>query len=438
MTRNSRLFALPILLLVILFTACKKGLIIPETASTVTTPATDTTKTTTPTTPTNPTNPTTPVTTGRIIPLGTGSGNLMVDGTTLGIKCNDVIKIKGGVYSSITIKNINVGCDVTVQNDGLVEITGNNDHMFLSNVSNLTISGLGTTGISRGFVSRDDPQHRSIIITGAAHDLTIQGFSFKNIGDYVIYFNNAQGVYDGSVGSYSDNIKLLNNDCDNTGVFLQMEGSITNGVIKGLVKHLEIAYLTFTNSNAGHAVQVENADDYNIHHNTITNVNSTNNAHNGIFTMMGSGSFHHNLVRNHQGNAIRAWARSFGTTPKDILIYNNTVVNSRKYSGFEVQSFSYYMVGGKTTYANAKVYNNICGDLNLSKDWVGVVVDIYSLEGGKCEVYNNTGFNFPSQSNTSNIVNVQADITPIVTNNKYYASANEAGISNIQDLKMQP
>ena len=430
MTKSFRFLAVPILLSIVLFTACKKGLDVPEVTPEVTTPV-DTAKAVTPA-------PTTPVTTGRIVPLGTGSGDLMIDGNTLGVKCNDVIKVHSGTYSSITIKNINIGCNVTVQNDGLVQITGNNDHMFLSNVSNLTISGNGTSGISRGFVSRDNPQHRSIIITGAAHDLTIQGFSFKNIGDYVIYFNNSQGIYNGSVGSYSDNIKLLNNDCDNTGVFLQMEGSISDGVIKGLVKHLEIAYLTFKNSNSGHAVQVENADDYNIHHNTITDVNSTNNAHNGIFTMMGSGSFHHNLITNHQGNAIRAWARSFGTTPKDILIYNNTVVNSRKYSGFEVQSFSYYMIAGKTTFANAKVYNNICGDLNLSKDWVGVVVDIYSLMGGKCEVYNNKGFNFPSQSNTSNIVNVQADIKPVLTNNTYYASASAAGVPDTKSLQIQP
>lgn len=416
---------LPVLLLAFLLISCKKD----QVAQEITSPEipNDTTQV----------KPPAQGNKGRIIPLGTGSGNLIIDGSNLGLACDDVIKIKGGTYSSINIKNINTGCKITIQNDGLVEIAGNSDHIFLNKVSNLTISGKGTPGITYGFVSRDSPQHRSISVTGAVQNLTVQNFAFKNIGDYVIYFNSGQIVYNGSESSYSNNVKFLNNSCVNTGSFLHMEGGVENGVIRGLVKNLEVAYLDFRNSNSGDAVLAENADDYNIHHNTVIDVNSTNNNHNGIFTMKGSGSFHHNLVRNHQGNAIRAWTRSFGTTPKDVLIYNNTVVNSRKYSGFEVQSFASMIIAGKTTYSNVKVYNNICGKLNTSKDWVGVVVDIYSLEGGKCEVYNNTGFDFPAPNPKSYIVSQQASTVPVETNNKYFATAAEAGIPDINALKIQ-
>ncbi|WP_442588344.1 hypothetical protein ACSBL2_20100 [Pedobacter sp. AW31-3R] len=430
MTRKIKLSALTLLLSAFFLISCKKGEIFPEIPTTVT-PA--------PTTPAKDTvvTPTKPVYYGRTLAVGTGSGNLVIDGSTLGVKCNDLIRVKGGKYSSITIRNINVGCDVTIQNDGLVEVVGNGDHILLSNVANLTLSGNGTEGIEKGFVSRDDPQHRALIITGAAQNLTVQYFSFKNIGDYVVYFNNSNGIYDGSAKSFSENIKFLNIDCSNTGTFLQMEGSVEGGTIKGLVRNIEIAYLNFKNSNCGHIVLIQNADGYNIHHNTVTDINSTNDNHNGIFTVKGSGSFHHNLIRNHEGNAIRAWVRSFGTTPKDVLIYNNTVVNSRRYSGFEAQAFDNEMIAGKTTYANVKVYNNICGDLNTAKYWVGVVVDVYDLKGGRCEVYNNKGFNFAAPSPKSFFVNMQGNVSVTETNNAYFASASAAGISDINTLQIQ-
>lgn len=417
---------LPILLLSILLISCKKDPVAQEIPEKPAKPA-DTTQT----------KPPVQGTKGRVIPLGTGSGNLTIDGISLGLACDDVIKIKGGKYSNINIRNINTGCKVTVQNDGLVEIAGNGDHIFISKVSNLIISGGGTAGMQYGFVSKDNPQHRSIIVTGIVQNLTIQNFAFKNIRDYVIYFNSGQLIYNGNENTAYTNLKFLNNSCDNTGAFLNMEGGVENGVIRGLVKNLEIAYLDFRNSNSGEAVLAENADDYNVHHNTVIDVNTNNNNHNGIFTMKGSGSFHHNLVRNHQGNAIRAWARSLGTVPKDILIYNNTVVNSRKYSGFEIQSFENMIINGKTTYTNAKVYNNICGRLNTNKDWDGVILDLYGLLGGKCEVYNNTGFDFPKPNPKSFIVSQQGNTVPVQTNNKYFATAKDAGIPDINALQIQ-
>ncbi|WP_158795394.1 hypothetical protein [Pedobacter sp. L105] len=382
----------------------------------------------------------TPATTaaaGRSVAVGTGTGDLVIDGAVIGVKCNDVIQVKAGTYTSINISNINSGCPITVQNNGQVQIAGSNDQMVLKNVGNLTISGAGTAGITRGFLLRDNTAHRSIIISGVVHDLTVQNFSFKNGGDYTVYMDNSSIVYNASsTSTYSSNLKFLNIDCVNTQSFLQVPGGVNNGSVTGVLKGLEIAYLNFSASNCGDVVNVGLADDYNVHHNTINNINTTNNNHNGIFTMQGNGQFHHNLVTNHQGNALRAWARSLGTTPKQVLIYNNTVVNSRKYSAFECQGFADQMVAGKTTYADCKVYSNICGTLNTSKDWIGVIVDVYSLFGGTCQVYSNTGFNFDAPFINSYFVNPEASLVPVVTNNTYYASAAAAGI-NVNALAIQ-
>ncbi|OKS86858.1 hypothetical protein [Mucilaginibacter polytrichastri] len=373
---------------------------------------------------------------GRTIAIGTGTGNLIIDGTTLGLKCNDTIKVKGGTYNGIDVQNINAGCPIYINNDGLVQMAGNSDHMHITNVSNLTISGDGTTGIAQGFISRDNAYYHSIILNGASHNLTIQNFSFSNIGNIVIY-STGTNIYNGTKASYTDSLKILNNTCTNTSTFIQFGGDVIAGIITGLIKNMEISGLNFSNSNCGVVVFAANADSYNIHNNIITDINQTNNNHNGIFMIKGSGSFHHNLVKNHQGNAIRAWIRSFGTVPQTVLIYNNVVVNSRKYSAFEVQSFAAELAPGVTTYANAKIYDNTCGNLNLSKDWIGVIVDVYDLFGGTCDVYDNVGFNFPAPNPNSFFVNEQASTVPTVSNNIYFTTATAAGITNVNTLTVK-
>src|SRR5690606_32978219 len=144
---------------------------------------------------------------------------------------------------------------------------------------------------------------------------------------------------------------------------------------------VEIAHNTFHNSEAGNLVIFSNVQDYNIHHNIVEYVNQRNNAHNGIFLMHGNGHFHDNKLTNYQGNAIRAWVFSRGSSAATIEIYNNICYNSRKYSAFEIQEFSNQLVQGKTTFVNAKVYNNTAGKMNTYRDWQGQLLDLYNNTG---------------------------------------------------------
>jgi len=370
---------------------------------------------------------TNPILYKRVINVGTGSGNLTIDGSTMGLQCQDLIKIKGGSYGGIDIKNIISadGCPITIKNDGLVEVAGNFTQMKISNINNLTISGDGTSGITKGFVFRDNT-YRAIQIEGTLNNFTFQHASFKNIGDQCISYVY-RTVYTGAEGSYAKNLKFLNINCDNTQGLLSLDGAVDNGSVKGLVKNLEVAYVDFRNSaTVGAVVYVGIAEDYDIHHNRVDNVNTAINNHNGIFGITGTGKFHDNYISNHQGNAIRAWGVTMGSTAKSILIYNNIVTNSRKYSGFEVQSFDFSIIPGKTTFANAVVFNNTCANLNTSNDWQGNVVDVYSLKGGKCDVYNNLAYNFQS---SGVIAGQEADLIPNQFNNLNFKSSNEAGIN---------
>jgi hypothetical protein len=372
-----------------------------------------------------------PPITGRVIEVGLGSGNLVVDGATLGIQCNDRIVIAKGSYTSISIKNIQSpeGCTTLITNGGLVEIKGDFSQMNLSNLKGVNISGDGDPKIAYGFQFSDNV-YRSILISKPYNRATIQHMSFKNIDDYVITYN-PNTTYDGTEASYSKDLKFLNLSCENTSSLIQFPGSVENGNIVSLIRNLEISNLIFKNSSSvGTMIWVGNVENYNVHHNRVDNINSANNNHNGIFHFVGNGTFHDNYISNHQGNALRAWTFSIGDRAnKDVLIYNNIVVNSRKYSAFEVQSFDNYM-RGQITYVNASIFNNTCGNLNMNKDWYGNVVDVYNLQGGTCQVFNNIGFNFPAPNPVNNITNQQSSTKPEGNTNLYFNNIDDVGFAD--------
>ncbi|WP_157263061.1 hypothetical protein [Pedobacter steynii] len=401
-----------------LLVSCKKsniGTDIPEITNPIPVPPTDTV--------------TTPIVVGRVIPIGLGSGNLAIDGNTLGILPNDQILIKGGTYTNINIKNVRTadGSRVYIKNDGLVEISGTGSQMRLSNLNNVTISGDGTKTISKGFSFRN-LSNRAVQMDGNIDNFTFQHAYFENISDYVIAYNSNR-VYNGSQDSYAKRLKFSQLESKNTASLIYFPAAVNSGGIIGLVKNLEISYIVFSNSpSVSSVVNLGAAEDYDIHHNVIKNINTLNNNHNGIFQLNGNGKFHNNLIRDHQGNAVRSWLFSVGSATKEVQIYNNIVFNSRKYSGFEVQGFSNLVVPGITSFANAKVFNNTCGSLNMSKDWVGVVVDVYDLKGGQCEVFNNLGYNFPTPSNNNMIWSQQSAIPAIASNNLYFADYSRAGL----------
>ncbi len=361
----------------------------------------------------------------NIIRVGSGSGkDLFIDGTGKDYPENTIIKIKGGTYRYIEIKHIRGSekSPVRIENEGLVESSG---EISLENLHFVILSGKGTKEIEKGFVLQNNA-YRAVQMRGHISNFTLEYFRFINIGDNVITYQFNE-VLDGTPQSYAENIAFKHIDCENTGQFYSGAGSVDNREgIKGLIKNLEISYLDFRNSPyVGSVVWIGNAEGYDIHHNRINNINTLNDNHNGIFLLTGNGRFHHNHVSNHQGNAVRAFGHSIGNQPKEVLIYNNIVYNSRKYSAFEVQSFDHNVIPGRSTFVNVLVFNNTCGNINTSKDWVGAIIDVYSLKGGTCRIFNNLGFSFPE---ADMIWTQHSDLIPQGSNNLYFSTSQSAGI----------
>lgn len=415
--------------------ACKKSDIIQA----ITPPTT--TGPSIPTPPKDTTDTVTPPTSAKTFEVGTGSGSLTIDGKALGIPTNAIIKIKGGSYNNIQISNFQYESGtVYIQNNGLVELVGEKKITF-SNIKNVIFSGSGTPGIEKGFVFRDKSSDaNSVQLSNDINNFTFRDVKFKNVSTYGAIQYDSKKVYNGSESSYAKNLKFINIECDNTGTLIRFKGSAENGSIVGLIKDIEISHVSFKNSSSvGSIVVLENAQGYDIHNNSVQNINQNNNNHNGVFYIQGSGKFYNNHIRDHQGNAIRAWIYSIGTTPQTTLIFNNIVANSRQYGAFELQSFAKNMMSGLTTYSNAMVFNNTCGNL-LPKGgtFPAQVLDLYGLYGGKCEVFNNIGYNFPlvAQHNTNFIWNQLNDTKPTATANKYYNTYQNAGIANDSNFNL--
>nr|WP_121273058.1 hypothetical protein [Pedobacter schmidteae] len=379
-----------------------------------------------------------------VIELGTGSGNLTIDGSKINFSGNILIKIKSGSYSSINLKNIQIadGKKMTVKNtsDGIVYVK---EEMSLNNVKNLIVSGDGSKD-QYGFQFLD-LAYRCIRINNFWSGVEINRARFTNNRDYCISVESTifNKTYTGTADTRTENIKIIGCEFDNTGtIYFGGELNKDTNTDIGFVKGLEVAYCTFKNGSPGDCIKVGNVEGYNIHHNTFNNINSYSNIHNGIVFVIGDGDVHHNICTNHQGNFVRAWVYSREGV-KTSKSYNNIIYNSRKYSAFEYQAFSRHMWGGKTTYTNVLCYNNTVGKMNTSLDWIGNVIDIYNLAGGSIEVFNNVGINFGHPFGWENpagqqnyITNIQANQAVTASNNSYFATLSEAGILNDTDFKI--
>jgi len=383
-----------------------------------------------------PTEPNTPLPTlpvGESILVGNGSGNLIIDNNTLKGASATVIRIKGGSYSVISIQNLNGSVDnpITIINEGQVKV---GEAIETRDINNVIISGAGNNSIKHGIVL-ENLGYRAIRMNGKMNGVTIRNIYFRNVPDLCIAGDDSNGrrlAHDGTAATRTERFKILHCVFDNVGT-IGFGGELNRSGDTGFFKDIEIAYNVFKNSDAGNLCVFTNVQDYNIHHNIVDQVNPRNANHNGIFFMQGNGKFHNNKLTNYQGNALRAWIFSRGTTPSTLEIYNNMCFNTRKYGAFEIQEFAHHLVQGKTIHLNAKVYNNTAGKMNTSRDWQGQLLDLYNISG-TLEYFNNLGFElYSSETNkllTDMINNMSETRITKNTNNLYFKNQNEAIINS--------
>lgn len=339
----------------------------------------------------------------QVYNVGAGTGDLTIDGNSTTYLDNSLILITPGVYGTIHIQNINAATNITIKNgDGVVAMDGGNyaggaqniyAGLNYSNCSNLLISGNGSAD-EFGFYIHDN-SYRPTSISGTNKNVTLQYISYKNIGDYPVILYGSSAVWNGTDASVKNmGLKFLGNKFDNCNGTIQLGGQVTATQVTDLSKNIEFAYNQWTNCNAGNLVFAGATDAMDIHNNTFTNINATNNNDNGFFHIIGNVNFYRNYAKSYQGHLLRLWSLSFGVTPANCLIYDNISIGSRKYSAFEWQSTEglNIVAAPNTTYVNIKLSNNTAGKLNYEEDagFGACLVDNYAMPAGSVqEVYNN-------------------------------------------------
>jgi len=349
----------------------------------------------------------------EVVNIGNGSGQIVIKNTS-----DKNYHIKQGTYWNITIENAS---NISVTGAGKVNILSGD--INIRDVNELTVSG----------ITIEECSQTAINIFGDANNLTLKDLIFKNINNYVISFNK-NVKYDGSPESFSENIRLLNIQADNISTLFVSAGSIQDDGFRGLIKGFELSGSSIKNSpHLSNGLYLNLVEDYKIFDNTIDNVNSQNNIHNGIFHLIGNGKIFANKATNHQGNLVRAWLFSISKLNALVEIYDNVVYNSSRYGAFELQVTPYIESVKAFKPADAKIYNNTIGRMNTAepKYFEGRVLDLYNTHG-TLEIYNNLYFDMRD----SDLINNMSGSTKITknTNNKYIKKATDA-VYDLNDFK---
>lgn len=342
------------------------------------------------------------------------------------------IKLAPGTYERIWFK---------LESAQNVKIDATGVFLKHSTVDLAKLDGFTLTGLTS-----KDHAFRPINIRGYSKNVTIKGCTFENVKDYVISYED-QTPWDKTDRTVNLNWTLEGNTFINTSQAFSGGGQIHDNGVNSLLKNFKFMGNTIKDCpTIGTAVWIGAVEGYEIAYNTIDRINyvftdtgAVNGYHWGIFAMYGNGSLHDNKVSNHSGNVIRAWGVSFEGQVKNVDIYNNKVFNSHKYSAFEIQVPPYLdeivkRIGLK--YTNTKVYSNTAGQLNVSWDWQGQMLDTY-FTGGTLEYYNNLGFDMRGSIKANDDMINYAGGAPEITkkqNNRYFDSWQKA-VNNTSEMK---
>lgn len=374
---------------------------------------------------------------GRIVNVGTGSGNLTISRTANGLLDGDTVVIQGGNYEDIRIEDIMVedgNPPIEIITDGLVSAQGDSSSLHFINLKNVIIDGSRVDGIKYGLEHRDNFNQSTLSLKNV-NDCEFRNIATKNLWSPWGYGGMTDVFYDGTEGSYAKNVTMINILCDNTGGGLRTGGEIRfdrEYPINNLLVNFKFIGWEMENLSPGYSFYIGAGQDILFDQFTINHMNGNSNTHNGLFFVRGHANVSNSLITNHQGNTIRLWPFSIvdgilGSEIKTAHFYNNVVFRSRVYSAFEIQGFSSYYQEGYSRGVHLAVYNNTAGHLALADPlyFIGKLVDRYSNgEGGLFYAYNN--ILAKSVGDGGNMFQYYATTEQTLIENRLYADYQEA------------
>ena len=363
--------------------------------------------------------------------LGNGSGSVSQTSMT-GLNAGDTIAIMPGTYSGGG--NFSDLHDITIiNNGGVVNFTGT--VIWGGNtMHNIKWTGVGYSGAFFGFVF-----NTSTAFYGEAYHTDSTRFDhldFENassaafdFGDqnFGITFNGNSATYKMHCMTFSD-IKVYYSS-----LFIITGYNDPTGTLNNLCDSIDMHNIIIQNlQGAGQQVR-GNMTHFNMYNWNITysGINSQI-GDQGILYLVGNGSIHNNYMHGGRGYLARIVAFSMKPLQDSVLFYDNIILSTTHYGGFDIRCDSTDIPWSTSTFLNpiknVYVINNTIGN-KWNQGFVVPVVVQYQMHNNNI-LYCKNNLSFAADPNVSglpdagiivdyNVGNGKID----TSNNKYYSAA---------------
>ncbi len=372
--------------------------------------------------------------------IGSGSGSVSQTSMT-GLTAGDTIAITAGTYAGGgEFSNLH---DLTIINNGGL-VTFNGTVIWGGNtMHNMKWTGVGYTGAFYGFVFNTS---RAIYGQAAHTDSTrFDHMDFENastaafdFGDsnYGITFNGSSATYKMHCITFSD-IKVFN-----ASFFIitgyNDPGAANNNICDSVDMHnIIIKDLQGPGQQVRGSITHFNVYNWNI---TYSGTN-TQTGDQGIIYVSGNGSIHHNYMHGGRGYLARIVGFSIKPLQDSVLFYNNIILSTTHYGGFDIRCDNADVPWKTSPYfnpiKNVYVLNNTVGN-KWNQGFVVPVIVQYQMQNNNILFVKNN-LSFAADPNITNLpdegilvdYNMATGNKVDTSNNRYFSAA--AILNYLQD-----
>lgn len=340
---------------------------------------------------------------GRTFNVGSGSGQLLVDGNNAGaawypLQHNDTFVVNAGTYQNIRFRNmvVNPGT-IHITCNGVVNLTG--EGLIFGNAARNVDADFGYQLNCNGDSSAVTLDENAL---GLYENVRVAGINVNNVGPGQSLLRHRPPNYNNGAGPISStNIVIENWNINLPGSLyldgITLGGSIWNNAayttrnISPIIRNIRIR----GNFECQYPVLIVNGENALISRVDIEDVNTqvVPNLHARLTMILGQGIIERVVARNHMGNAACIWGfYRTGNNPLSI-IRNIKAQNSTRYSATEVQGNSSYNVSGVGANTNYFIGGVTADTLDTQLWYAGCAADIYSTHGGSVKVRNVVSIN---------------------------------------------
>lgn len=297
--------------------------------------------------------------------------------------------------------------------------------IYISGLTNVTISGNGEAGLTYGFLSTNKSD--VFQVQGKCSGLRIYNFDNTGVGLFFDASGSGLAVYNGTpstkllLNTALGNIRLIS-----SGLLLQGSyGACTD--FKNVIDSIAIFNVIITNTTST-GQEVAGASIYHLDAHDWTVVGPCPNGKTDVGIVQINGNARvHNINRNGGYGYVMRIINVGLDGVSESYLYNCIDINSWQYGTIDTRVDPGQFIGGTTVPfcigGNIHILNNTTGNKTQADNYTTVLAIVGSFTGYKCEIRNNLSFNtFQIQANKMIQMNA-SDPMPDTSNNQYYTSA---------------